>query len=516
MLTFTSFSSRGFWDCFNFNESSFISFHPSRNRNIAHSGAYSTPLAYFPTKKTRMRPLRRLESLLWLFLLVLGLSRLRRVEGTKPQRDNNNNNNDDDDDRASAAGIVWQDLSLTTTDGKTIILHPFSGRVAAGQVCGILGPSGAGKTSFLTALAGLTTLLDVDGQVYTYHRTTTTQNWTIDHNDKDETYQRLPSRQVAWLQQHDDFFSMLTVQETLELAAFLELPHLARAQRRELVQTQLHRLGLTKVTHRRVGEAASSTMQARISGGERRRLAVALELLTDKQILLADEATSGLDASMSHRVVQLIRQVAQDGHIPAICSLHQPRSSIWKMLDYVIVMAPGGHVCYSGPRAECLPYFEQLGYPCPSETNPAEFLMDLISVETSTDQERLDFIISTFAQREETHNEIDPNAAVWRDVTTNGAAASKSNFGLLTVVRRFGALLRRSWRQNIRNCNIHAFRLVASAVNAALLAAIFPSVAPGKPPSPSSVADRVALLSFGAINMCFLAFMKVSPKVING
>lgn len=210
--------------------------------------------------------------------------------------------------------------------------------------------------------------------------------------------------------------------------------------------------------------------------------------------------------------MDLIRQVARDRNIPVVCSLHQPRSSIWRLLDSVILMAAGGHVCYSGPRSECLPYFVDIGHECPDETNPAEFLMDLISVETEEDQARVDAIIQCFAEREQRHTELYSNSLVWRDGDESKQTNSFST-GPLHVVRRFGALLRRSWRQNIRNTQIHVFRFVASAVNALLLASIFPSVAPGKPPSASSVADRVALLSFGAINMCFVAFMKVRDSV---
>ena len=75
-------------------------------------------------------------------------------------------------------------------------------------------------------------------------------------------------------------------------------------------------------------------------------------------------------------------------------------------------------------------------------------------------------------------------------------------------IRRFGALLRRSWRQNMRSGALHVFRFCASTINALLLSLIFPTVVRGVPPLASSVADRVALLSFGAINMAFLAFLK--------
>jgi hypothetical protein len=237
-----------------------------------------------------------------------------------------------------------------------------------------------------------------------------------------------------------------------------------------------------------------------LSGGERRRLAVAREVLADKHILLGDEPTSGLDTALARKVMECIQQVARKRHIPALCSLHAPRSAIWKLLDHVILIARGGYVCYSGPRKDCLPYFAKLGHVCPSETNPAEFLLDLVSVDSAADQARVKRLAETFALYQ-LHSTNKGRRGSTGIVKWGGPPRPRKTepLGRLHVLRRFMAICRRSWRQNIRNTHIHAFRFAASVVNAMLLAAIFPSVAPGKPPSPSSVADRVALLTFGAI-----------------
>lgn len=87
-----------------------------------------------------------------------------------------------------------------------------------------------------------------------------------------------------------------------------------------------------------------------MSGGERRRLSVALELLTAKKqlLLVADEPTTGLDSAYSVVVMKLLKDLAVQRNIPALCSLHQPRSSIWTSLDAVILMAPGGRVIRFG------------------------------------------------------------------------------------------------------------------------------------------------------------------------
>lgn len=429
-------------------------------------------------------------------------------------------------DGATASGLVWSDLSVVSSNRDVTLLHPFSGWITSGQIGGILGPSGSGKSTFLSALSGSSRQLYQTGQVWHYLH-------TVVHGSKDTQtpiqLSRIPTQEVAWLQQHDDFFSMLTVRETLDLAAYLELPHLVLSQRDALVQTHLDALGLAHAADRPIGSDLTGLGTARLSGGERRRLSVALELLTEKQLLLADEPTSGLDSSISVKVMQNIRDVCRKRNIPCLCAIHQPRSSIWHLLDTLILMAPGGRVVYAGPKSEAVAYFATQGYRCPDATNPAEYFVDLVSVDTedeqvaAIDEARIDKLASVFRDYQQTSLLLPakrPQVNLSLDIETdiqqpsNGqsmrrAFQEKSQLGLLKFlwVPRLGALLQRSWRQNVRNWEINIFRAVASAGNAILLAQIFPTVR-GSVAKANSVADRVALLSFGAINMCFIAFMK--------
>lgn len=385
-------------------------------------------------------------------------------------------------------GIYWHDLSVQTSSNVTL-LHPFSGFVAAGELCGIIGPSGAGKSTFLHILGGRSEL-EQSGTVW----------W-----QQGSARGTLSPTAVAFLQQHDAFFHMLTTKETLQLAAYLEFPAMKRSERDMIVQKSMDSLGLKPVQGRKIGDRSLPGAKDGLSGGEQRRLSLALVMLGNPQLFLADEATTGLDSSQATKVVRLISDLAKERQIPALLSLHQPRASIWKMLDKFILLGPGGRVCYMGKRVEALAYFQTLGYECPEETNPAEFLIDLVSIDTedadqgAIDEARIEELTIAFWAYSQTNMPDDGRVVTSVSVSTARLRSPS--------LRRFASLLKRSWRQNIRNTHYNVLRLGASVGNALLFAQIFASVKHGVP-LVKSIADRTALLSFGVINMSMMALMK--------
>ncbi|CAB9504643.1 Putative white-brown complex homolog protein 30 [Seminavis robusta] len=418
-------------------------------------------------------------------------------------------------DVSSTAGIFWENLSCSTAN-EVSILNPSSGFVANGQVCGILGPSGSGKSTFLSIMAGRQEAsLSVGGFVQHHRQSEFKDPRSASHFSCGPV---LPDT-VAWLQQQDAFFEQLTVQETLDLAVFLEWPLLPKSQRDGMAQACLEALGLTKVRSRRVGNPtkARASNGATLSGGELRRLSVALELVTQPQLFVCDEPTTGIDSKMSETVMAAIASLAKKQNIPCFCTLHQPRSSIWHMLDVLILMAPGGRVCYVGSCHDSVPYFASLGYNCPNETNPAEYFIDLVSVDTEDplqaiiDRDRIDRLASAF----ERYNRPLPKQlkALRLSLPTESRRSSPSTGGRrspVTTIRRFGALLRRSWRQTYRSVSLNLGRLAISSGTAILLSQIFPSVAAAKglPPTNNSVTDRICVLTFGVINMFLVSVVK--------
>ena len=400
-------------------------------------------------------------------------------------------------DTVLTSGLYWNNLNVRTADG-TYLLHDFCGYVENGHVCGILGPSGAGKSTTLSALGGTissSSRSQVNSEVFYY-----------DDDIQSKESLRVQGGRVAWMKQEEFFFEMLSVQETLELAAFLELPDHLEPQRRERVMSIMESLGLIKLKNRRIGNSASHNG---LSGGEKRRLSLALELISEPTLFLADEPSSGLDSTMSKKVVGLIKKLVRQRNMPCLVSLHQPQSSIFKMLDSLILLGPGGYVCYHGKASEAVSYFARLGFPCPEQTNPAEFLLDLVSVDSedaeqgSEDELRISRLATSFDESQRSYDKLGTYATKAIDLKKIGDSPSKRRTQRFRPIRRFGHLLLRSWRQNIRNHRVNAFRLFASCGNAYLFTRIFHSVKKGVF-SAKSVADRVALLSFSVINMRYV------------
>jgi len=414
------------------------------------------------------------------------------------------------------SGLRWVNLSVQTKKKK--LLHPSHGFIPSGKMCGVIGPSGAGKSTFLSALAGTTphsSSLHLTGSVWL---TEVAKNGNANQT-LNASYLSNSEGEVALLQQDDSFFSMLTPKETIELAAILQLPS-SKHERQNTVDNILGSLGLKAHENRRIGERViGSSNKGGLSGGERRRLSVGVELVTAPKVFLADEATTGLDSTQAEKVVALMRRTSRERNIPCICTLHQPRASIWRMLDYVILLSPGGRMCYIGTRQDAVPYFAKLGYDCPPQTNPAEFLIDLVSVDhedetqAARDTERIAFLARKFS--DQTMSSVRLDDVCWRPpkvpnilwqkspaIVSNNIAPAKR----VSVIRRFFVLLKRAWRQNIRDAKLNLFRLLASVGQAFLFSQIFRTVKPGIPTA-RSIADRTALLSFGVINMSMVSSM---------
>lgn len=220
------------------------------------------------------------------------------------------------------------DALLPKRQPWTVLAHA-TGELHAGELTGILGPSGGGKTTLLGALAGSAT--DLGGDATLKGRVLV-----------DGRARRLG--EVAFVPQADAFIPTLTTRECVHYSAALRVPRGTPADAvRANVAATLAELGLQAVADSPVGGPGGARG---LSGGERRRVSIAMELVTDPSILLLDEPTSGLDSHASSRVVETLRRLARAGRIVA-ASLHSPGKDDFECLDNVVLVSHG-RVLYHG------------------------------------------------------------------------------------------------------------------------------------------------------------------------
>ncbi|EXJ95582.1 hypothetical protein A1O1_00704 [Capronia coronata CBS 617.96] len=249
------------------------------------------------------------------------------------------------------------------------IFQPITTTFEPGVLNVIMGPSGSGKSSCLNAMARR-----LYGSPMVKYQTT----GRMLLNGSTATDAVVMSI-CSYVPQDDSaLLPCLTVRETLHFAARLRLPsflsHEQKVRRAELVLLQL---GLKDCADTLIG----SDMVKGISGGEKRRVSIGIQILTDPQVLLLDEPTSGLDAFTAFSIIEVLKGLADEGRT-IIFSIHQPRSGMFKQFGGVLLLAKGGEVVYAGSVSEMLPHFESMGFTCPESANPADFALDLVSVET--------------------------------------------------------------------------------------------------------------------------------------
>lgn len=272
-------------------------------------------------------------------------------------------------------------LDKRSSTGKRLprktILNPVSAKFSAGQLNIIMGPSGSGKTSLLNSMA-----LRLKGSVGTRYRPS--GKLTFNGAVPSESVVRSV---VSYVCQDDDaLLSSLTVRETLRFAAGLRLPSwMTKKQKYDRAEEVLLKMGLKDCANNLIG----SDLIKGISGGEKRRVSIAVQVLTDPRVLLLDEPTSGLDAFTASSILEVLHGLANEGRT-LILTIHQARSDLFKHFGNVLLLARGGSPAYAGAANDMLEYLSGLGYQCPQHTNPADYALDLITIDLQEQQREVD------------------------------------------------------------------------------------------------------------------------------
>jgi ABC-type multidrug transport system ATPase subunit len=243
------------------------------------------------------------------------------------------------------------------------VLDRVSGRLASESFTAIMGASGSGKTTLLNFLSNRRFYLrrvKCSGEVYLNGRSRSELNFN--------TY-------VAYVMQDDVLIETMTVREILTFSAKMRLsPETCMQKMMEVVE----QLELTKILDSRVG----GVLARGISGGERKRVAIAMEILTDPPVLFLDEPTTGLDSYNAENVISVCRKLCEIGKT-VCCTIHQPNSFIFSLFQNIILLADH-KIVYNGPHNQVVPYFTTKGFPCEQYSNPAEHIITVLSSTNNT------------------------------------------------------------------------------------------------------------------------------------
>ncbi|CAE8596876.1 unnamed protein product [Polarella glacialis] len=255
--------------------------------------------------------------------------------------------------------VAFRELGLQLPDGRRV-LEGVTGEFKAGRMCAIMGPSGAGKTTFLNALCGKASYGKTTGSIYVNGQKGSVADCR---------------RVMGFVPQDDTVHEGLTVGEQIRFSVELRNSRGDSAPRRRLIAEDV--LSVMQLEH--LQNCIVGGIEKRgISGGQRKRVNIGLELASDPLVLFLDEPTSGLDASSSLAVVDSLKRMTQLG-TTTVMVVHQPRYSLFKLFDDVLLLGKGGRTVYQGLGSGTQPYFEELGFMMPERENPADWFMDVIS-----------------------------------------------------------------------------------------------------------------------------------------
>ncbi|KAF2195388.1 P-loop containing nucleoside triphosphate hydrolase protein [Zopfia rhizophila CBS 207.26] len=248
------------------------------------------------------------------------------------------------------------------------ILKPLTTEFRPGILNVVMGPSGSGKTSLLNSMAGRLRD-DVTTKYKTYG--SMTFNGLAPSDDVVHAI-------CSFVTQDDDaLLASLTVRETLRFAASLRLPKwMSKNQKNQRAEEILLKMGLKDCADNLIG----SDLIKGISGGEKRRVTIAVQILTEPRVLLLDEPLSGLDAFTALSIMDVLRGLANEGRT-LIVTIHQPRSDLFAHFGSILLLARGGHPVYAGSGEDMLAHFASQGHNCDRHVNPADFALDLITVD---------------------------------------------------------------------------------------------------------------------------------------
>ncbi|XP_011878502.1 PREDICTED: ATP-binding cassette sub-family G member 1-like isoform X2 [Vollenhovia emeryi] len=264
--------------------------------------------------------------------------------------------------RMAAVDIEFNDVTYSVKTGPKefkMLLKGVSGQFKSGELTVILGPSGAGKSTLLNVLAGYR-CMDIGGSI------------RINGQLRDVQKFKKMSR---YIMQDNMTQPNLTVFEAMSFAADFKLgKRKSRLQKRAAINEILSILRLT---------GTQNTVTDKLSGGEKKRLTIALELVNNPPVIFLDEPTCGLDNLSSTKCVDILKRLAHLGRT-VVCSMHTPSASAFNKFDHVYILT-NGQCVYRDTASNVVPFMRDVGLECPKHYSPADFIIEMASDEHDFD-----------------------------------------------------------------------------------------------------------------------------------
>ncbi|XP_072858078.1 broad substrate specificity ATP-binding cassette transporter ABCG2 [Pogona vitticeps] len=371
----------------------------------------------------------------------------------------------------------------------------------------ILGPTGCGKSSLLDILAARKDPRGLSGDVL------------INGAPQPSNFKCIS----GYVVQDDVVMGTLTVRENFQFSAALRLPSTVKQKEKdERINQIINELGLTKVADSKVG----TQFIRGISGGERKRTNIGMELITDPGILFLDEPTTGLDSSTSNAVLLLLKRMARQGRT-IIFSIHQPRYSIFRLFDKLTLLA-AGRMLYHGPAQNALEYFKSIGYECESYNNPADFFLDVINGDSTAvtsnkseeiDIENIDEHISRDKTLAEKLAEEYINSVYYQETKADLEKLSSGNqketvFREITYTTSFWHQLKWVSKRTFKNLVGNPQASIAQLFVTILLGLIVGAIFFDAKDDASGMQNRVGAMFFMTTNQCFSSISAIELFIV--
>ncbi|KAJ5237121.1 hypothetical protein N7489_007212 [Penicillium chrysogenum] len=374
----------------------------------------------------------------------------------------------------------WQGLTVTVKDRESKkardLINDISGDVQHGELVALMGPSGCGKTTLLNVLArrAASAGAKVLGETYVNDAQMDSRNF---------------QRVTSYVEQEDVLIGSLTVQETLKFAADLSLPSsVSKRERMDRIRTLLEAFGIQNQANTLVG----TPIRKGISGGQKRRVSVAGQLITNPKILFLDEPTSGLDSTASFEVMSYAKELARANNLLIIASIHQPSTTTFNLFDKLLLLSAGKNIYFSG-----------IGYPIPAQTNPAEFILDTVSSDfaSSKEEDRVGVIQAAWANSSEAKSlerQVSERVGSTEKPVNKASTEEQTRPGTVSITM---ALLHRSFVKSYRDVIAYGIRIAMYLGLAIMMGTVWLRLHP----SQDSIQPFINAIFFGSAFMSFMA-----------